>query len=46
MGRPRVIRSVLAKRYGSMVAIGDQIVQTTVSGFQSPSGVFLPVTSN
>lgn len=29
-----------------MVATGDQAVQTTVSGFQSPSGVFLPVGSN
>jgi uncharacterized protein (TIGR03437 family) len=29
-----------------IVAAGDQTVQTTVSGFQSPSGVFLPVGSN
>jgi uncharacterized protein (TIGR03437 family) len=29
-----------------MVTTGDQTVQTTVSGFQSPSGVFLPVSSN
>jgi uncharacterized protein (TIGR03437 family) len=29
-----------------MVAAGDQTVQTTVSGFQSPLSVFLPVGSN
>jgi uncharacterized protein (TIGR03437 family) len=29
-----------------LVAAGDQAVQSTVSGFQSPSGVFLPVSSN
>ena len=29
-----------------VVATGDQMVQATVSGFQSPSSVFLPVSSN
>jgi uncharacterized protein (TIGR03437 family) len=29
-----------------MVATGDQPLQASVSGFQSPSGVFLPVSSN
>jgi uncharacterized protein (TIGR03437 family) len=29
-----------------MIATGDQTVQMTISGFQSPSGVFLPVSPN